>query len=63
MGEFEVMITIFVCLYNYFIWLFTGHIPMEHLTINPLWIFGGVVELGLECSLLQAILEVVIKKK
>lgn len=52
------MISLIVIFYNYFVWLFTGTVPMQHLAKNFMdCIPFGIIEVVIEFSLIGAIIE------
>ena len=57
------MLTLIVCAYIYFTWLFTGHIPMEHLADNQIWVIGLLAELFIEAVIISAIVQITVEIK
>lgn len=53
------MISLIIVFYNYFVWLFTNNMPMEHLNkeLNPMTIFlFGSLEFLVEYAIIMGII-------
>lgn len=57
------MISLIIVFYNYFVWLFTGSVPMEHINqgFTPLIIcFFASIELLIEMGLIGLIINLLV---